>query len=111
MATSHNLTAAQASAISMALLEFESLNTKRQLVDALVAQGVTLATYREWAALGKKVALGVSDPLRIDIENMLSHVESGIDVSADALHRMTSYGIKKAAKRAAIAQQENLDAS
>ena len=111
MAISHNLTAAQASAISTALLSFESFNTKRQLVDELVADGVTLAKYREWAALGKLVDLGVSAPLRIDIENMLSHVENGIEISADALHRTASTSIKKAAKRAATAQQKNLDAN
>ena len=109
MENSQKLTAAQASSISTALISFESLNTKRQLTEELLSQGVTLDKYREWASLDKLTSLGVSIPLMIDIENMLIHVEKGILLKSEELHQVTPYGIKTASKRARDAQQGKLD--
>jgi hypothetical protein len=94
------LSARDAASITRQLLEFEALNRKRELVNNLVDMGITSETFNQWLQLDRVKSLGVTQALAVDVTNMISHIEKGIDTREDALVRMSESQIRKFEKDA-----------
>ncbi len=97
--------------IARLLLEFEALNRKRELVNTLMGMGVTRDIFREWCALAKSAPFGASTALLVDVENLLIHLENGIEVKDDVLWRTSPRVISKLVAKAVDAQQAVVDKS
>lgn len=108
---SSNLSPDEAGAITRLLLEYQSFNHKRQLLNDLVAMGVTSETFHAWESLGRRHVLCVPDPLKVDVHNMLSHIEKGIETREDALRTMSPRTIAKLAKKASDACRTEIEGS
>ena len=96
--------------ITRMLLEFDSLNQKRKLVNDLLASGVTLEMFQEFCTLQREVELGVPDYLRIDVQNMLSHLSKGIDVREDQILSRSKRQIVTLVQKAIQSQEMVLEA-
>lgn len=90
----------EAGMITRKLLEFDSFNAQRALVNDLVASGITLEKFQEFAKIATDAQLPIPLPLRTDIYNALSHVSKGIETNDSKLHKYSGIFISKASKKA-----------
>lgn len=95
MQTKTLMTPEQAGEVTRLLLEFESINRMRELVNRLVLLQVDVAAFHEWTTTAPRV----SQSLTVDVHNLLSHIEKGIEVKSDRLHQMSDSMIKKEVKK------------
>lgn len=89
------LSAHEAASITRQLLEFEAINRKAELVHNLADMGVTSEKFHQWVQLANAKSLGVSQPLTVDVTNMISHLERGIKTREDAVVKMTEREIAR----------------
>ena len=89
------LSADDAAAITRKLLEFEAVNRKRELVNSLSEMGVSSEKFSQWLNLHREKSLGVTNPLIVDVTNMISHIDKGIETREDALFRISAAQVKK----------------
>jgi hypothetical protein len=89
------LSAADAATITRKLLEFEAINRKRELVNSLSEMGITPEKFAQWLSLHRQKSLGVTDNLIVDVTNMISHIDKGIETQEDALVRTSAGQVKK----------------
>lgn len=104
------LTPQEAAKITSILLEFSSLNRQRQMVNELAAMGIDLEKFVQFERLRNAAEIPIGMPLIVDVHNTLSHIEKGIEVQNDELHRLPKNFISKAS-RAAFLALEKLDAA
>jgi predicted house-cleaning NTP pyrophosphatase (Maf/HAM1 superfamily) len=98
------LTPALAGDITRLILEFESINRQRSLVDALIRLGVSSENYAEWKMLQRHTPFAVPAPLANDVCNLLRQVEKGIFITSNQLVRHNKKYIEKAVQAAQAAQ-------
>lgn len=104
----HLLSAEMAGEITKALLEFNAINRLRQLANELMKAGVTFEKFHAWNALSSQIELGVSQNLSVDVMNLLSTLQKGIDIRNNSLVYVTPETIKRTVKRAITAQAERI---
>jgi hypothetical protein len=100
------LTPELAGEITKLTWEFQAINRKRQLVDDLMALGVTQDVFREWTKLVEEAGQSLSIPrgLNVDIQNLLSSIPKGRTVRVDELVQISPRIIADRVKKTMLAQ-------
>lgn len=98
------LTPHLAGEITRLILEFESINRQRALVDALIELGVDSDSYARWDKLQKRTAFAVPAPLANDVKNLIGQVEKGIQITSNQLTFRSKSSIERAVKAISAAQ-------
>lgn len=100
----HELSPEMAGQITRALLEFDAVNRLRQLANQLMEAGVTFEKFHAWNRLCKQAELHVPLSLSVDVMNLISSLQKGIEIKDNALIQTTPAVISRDVKKAIAAQ-------
>lgn len=101
----------KAGGIAQKLLEYQARNPLRELVDDLLAMGVSKDDFISFTALHRSASLDIPESLVIEIWNMLQRLNKGLVSATDQRSRMTPVQIRAHVKRVEQAAAEQVIAA